>query len=224
MRVSNCVCCKDFPCTDVNHQCFIVPDVDINPQKVSIFLISEAAPADSGDYYYADGDPLFQQTVDWAATPYAWLSLPFHFILGWFVALGLARGAITSEISWAGIVYGLLIYLSDILHNLGHIVSSRLAGGPLTTHLFTATFPLTLYKDEPDAFTKWIHIGRALGGPATNFIVGMVAAGINLAVGSHFLGFFTIVNLVVGVWVLLPIPSLDGWVIWGELFGFRKGW
>jgi uracil-DNA glycosylase len=37
--------------------------MDVNPADVSIVLISEAAPADSGDYYYAPGDPLFQQTT-----------------------------------------------------------------------------------------------------------------------------------------------------------------
>jgi uracil-DNA glycosylase len=40
-----------------------MPDVDINPEEVSILLVSEAAPADPGDYYYAPGDPLFQQTT-----------------------------------------------------------------------------------------------------------------------------------------------------------------
>jgi len=37
--------------------------VDLNPDDVSIVLISEAAPPDTGDYYYAPGDPLFQQTT-----------------------------------------------------------------------------------------------------------------------------------------------------------------
>ena len=33
------------------------------PDDVTIALISEAAPPDRGDYYYAPGDPLFQQTT-----------------------------------------------------------------------------------------------------------------------------------------------------------------
>ena len=63
MRVSKCVGCKELPCTDVKHECYIVPDIDVKPNNVSIILISEAAPADSGDYYYAKGNPLFQQTT-----------------------------------------------------------------------------------------------------------------------------------------------------------------
>jgi len=63
MRVSKCVGCKEFPCTDVKHECYIVPGIDVKPNNVSIILISEATPADSGDHYYAKGNPLFQQTT-----------------------------------------------------------------------------------------------------------------------------------------------------------------
>ena len=63
MRVSDCVRCAKFPCDDVNHQCYIVPNVKLRPQKVSIIMIAEAAPTNPDDYYYARGDPLFQQTT-----------------------------------------------------------------------------------------------------------------------------------------------------------------
>ena len=63
MRVSECIGCKTFPCTDVRHECYVVPDIDINPQGVSMVMISEAAPADLADYYYAPGNPLFAQTT-----------------------------------------------------------------------------------------------------------------------------------------------------------------
>jgi uracil-DNA glycosylase len=63
VRVSESVGCKDFPCADVRHECYAVPDIDIDPGDVSIVLISEAAPQDEGDYYYAGGDSLFQQTT-----------------------------------------------------------------------------------------------------------------------------------------------------------------
>lgn len=63
MRVSECVGCTAFPCQDVRHECYIVPDIDIQPADVSIVLISEAAPADAGDYYYAKDGPLFEQTT-----------------------------------------------------------------------------------------------------------------------------------------------------------------
>jgi uracil-DNA glycosylase len=63
MQISKYVACEDFPCTGVRHECYVVPDIDLNPEDISIIMISEASPADLGDYYYAEGDPLFQQTT-----------------------------------------------------------------------------------------------------------------------------------------------------------------
>ncbi len=63
MRVDNRIGCSGFPCTDVRHEQYMIPRIDVNPADASIILISEAPPADPGDYYYAEGDPLFQQTT-----------------------------------------------------------------------------------------------------------------------------------------------------------------
>ncbi len=63
MRVSQCIACAGFPCADVRHECYIVPGIDLKPAAVSAVLISEAAPERREDYYYAAGDPLFQQTT-----------------------------------------------------------------------------------------------------------------------------------------------------------------
>jgi uracil-DNA glycosylase len=63
MQVCNHVKCAQFPCADVRHECYVVPDVDVRPEDISIIMISEAAPADLADYYYAAGNPLFAQTT-----------------------------------------------------------------------------------------------------------------------------------------------------------------
>jgi uracil-DNA glycosylase len=63
MRVSEYAGCSTFPCADVRHEGYLVPDVEVAPEGVRIVLISEAAPQARGDYYYAPGDPLFQQTT-----------------------------------------------------------------------------------------------------------------------------------------------------------------
>lgn len=63
MIISNSIGCKDFSCSDVNHECYMVPDIDINPEQVSIVMISECAPEYSKDYFYTDGDSLFQETT-----------------------------------------------------------------------------------------------------------------------------------------------------------------
>jgi len=61
--VNECVKCEEFPCADVRHNCYIIPDVDVNTDNISMVMISEAAPGNPEDYYYAKGDPLFQQTT-----------------------------------------------------------------------------------------------------------------------------------------------------------------
>lgn len=63
MHPSDCVRCADFPCVDVRHERYIVPDIEIDPTGVSMVMISEAAPAELRDYYYAGGDCLFEQTT-----------------------------------------------------------------------------------------------------------------------------------------------------------------
>lgn len=63
MRVSQCVGCTAFPCADVQHESYIVPSIDLRPESISIIMISEAAPAAPGDYFYAGGNSLFQRTT-----------------------------------------------------------------------------------------------------------------------------------------------------------------
>ena len=63
MRISECVGCKSFPCNDVRHDCYVVPGMDIDTENISVVLISESAPADVSDDYYAAGDPQFARTT-----------------------------------------------------------------------------------------------------------------------------------------------------------------
>jgi uracil-DNA glycosylase len=55
--------CTEFPCADVKHEGYIIPDIEVQSENISIVMISEAAPENPGDYYYAQGNPLFQQTT-----------------------------------------------------------------------------------------------------------------------------------------------------------------
>jgi hypothetical protein len=63
MQISQCVKCDTFPCADVDHASYVLPGIEINPEDISIILISESTPADTANYYYAPGNPLFQQTT-----------------------------------------------------------------------------------------------------------------------------------------------------------------
>ena len=63
MKVSELIQCNGFPCEDVRHECYVAPDTNISPEKVSIVMVSEAAPDDPKNYYYTDDDSLFAQTT-----------------------------------------------------------------------------------------------------------------------------------------------------------------
>jgi hypothetical protein len=63
MNPSDHIRCKHFPCQDVSHDGYVIPDVVVNPQAVSIIMISEAAPPDSADYYYSGGGASYEDTT-----------------------------------------------------------------------------------------------------------------------------------------------------------------
>ena len=63
MKVIDQVNCKDYPCSDVNYESYIIPEVELEPEKVSIIMISESAPVDPNDYYYSGDDALFARTT-----------------------------------------------------------------------------------------------------------------------------------------------------------------
>jgi hypothetical protein len=64
MRVCNTVACTNFPCIDMNHDAYAVPALELlKPAAIKIVLISEAAPVDPRDGYYAGGASLFARTT-----------------------------------------------------------------------------------------------------------------------------------------------------------------
>lgn len=63
MRVNQCIGCQEFPCADVRHESYVIPDLEVQPSKIRVAMISEAPPSNLTDYYYAQGEPLFGQTT-----------------------------------------------------------------------------------------------------------------------------------------------------------------
>ena len=63
MNPSKCVQCIDFPCLDVNKDCYLVPSIEVDPAKIKAFMVSEAPPKEPNDYFYAKGDPFYMQTT-----------------------------------------------------------------------------------------------------------------------------------------------------------------
>jgi uracil-DNA glycosylase len=63
MKISDCLRCWEFPCTDIDKNAYLLPFKKIVPQDIKIFMISEAPPADKNDYFYAGGNPFYLQTT-----------------------------------------------------------------------------------------------------------------------------------------------------------------
>ena len=63
MNVNSLNQCLDFPCLDIRRAGYQVPAVEIDPTSVKILLISEAAPENPADYYYAGINALFARTT-----------------------------------------------------------------------------------------------------------------------------------------------------------------
>lgn len=63
MRVCDHVACHFFPCSDVHHEGYRVPEIDVDPERVRVILISEAAAPSPEDDYYAGDSALFARTT-----------------------------------------------------------------------------------------------------------------------------------------------------------------
>ena len=55
--------CIDFPCLDVNKDCYLVPNIEISPAKIKVLMVSEASPTNPNDYFYAKDNPFYMQTT-----------------------------------------------------------------------------------------------------------------------------------------------------------------
>lgn len=53
----------DFPCLDVNKDRYVVPSIEVEPEKINTLMISEAPPQDPKDYFYAQNNPSYFQTT-----------------------------------------------------------------------------------------------------------------------------------------------------------------
>jgi hypothetical protein len=158
--------------------------------------------------------------VDFIMTQRAWMNIPLMLIVGIVLAFVLAPADPSSPIL-IGIGYGILIMIASFCHGLGHIISSRIVGAPMTALVATATVYLTHYNDTEE-YPSRIHVGRSIGGPVLNIVVGVIALGLYSSVNNHFLLFFGGVNLIFAVLTILPIPSVDGAVFFRELRNWKN--
>jgi Zn-dependent protease len=160
--------------------------------------------------------------VDFRSTYRFWVNIPLMAIGGIAVSVIFSPTDQLGSQMLVGLGFGLLIILSSFFHGLGHVISSRIVNAPMKALIMTATVGVTHFEDQEEQASR-VHVGRSLGGPALNLILGIVAIAIYLiAQEIYFLLFFGIVNLGFGVFTSLPIPSLDGSVILREVRDWKR--
>lgn len=157
----------------------------------------------------------------WRVTPLGWLLLPVYFLPGFLLTFWLLPSptAIGVRVA-AGSLAGVAMLLTTALHEVGHLISARSVDAPVTEIYLAAIRPLTLYHDQQEPARR-VHLVRALGGPLFNGLLAlMTGAGWQLAADAlpqpyhAALVAFFLANLLYGLGSLLPLPSVDGNVIW----------
>ena len=160
--------------------------------------------------------------VDYFFTRRTWINLPLMLTVGIILAFILLPESQLAFKLLSGVGYGFLIILSSFCHGVGHIISSRLVKAPVKSIIMTATVN-TIQFDDRDEKPSRVHVGRALGGPLFNLLLGLLAILFyQYVVENYFIIFFGWVNVLFGVFTLLPVPSLDGPVIIRELRDWKK--
>ena len=155
-----------------------------------------------------------------SATPIAWLSPLVFFALRLLIGL-LVPGMSLSERLYDALFFTIAVQVANPVHAFGHILSSKLVHGVMDELLITATRDVNLYNGDQSAIPSHIHLGRALGGPVFNLLMAAsfyaVLPLIPTGVGHTIVERIASMNLFFGVGGFLPLPSIDGEVIWREL-------
>jgi hypothetical protein len=153
-------------------------------------------------------------------TPIAWLSPLVFFALRLLFGL-LAPGMSLGERLYDALLFTIAVQIANPLHALGHIISGKLVRGVMDELLITATRDVNLYNGDQSDVPSHVHLGRALGGPVFNLLMAgifyAVLPFISVGIGYTLVERIASMNLFLGVGGFLPLPSLDGEVIWREL-------
>jgi len=87
--------------------------------------------------------------------------------------------------------------------------------------LITTTRDVNLYQGDQSVVPGYVHLARSLGGPLFNLLVAGVCIFLSTKFSQGFasdlLASLIGTNLFFGIGSFVPIPSVDGEVIWREI-------
>lgn len=155
-------------------------------------------------------------------TPFGWLGTAQPFmggiVLGALLSIGQSAGVVLGN----ALLTGMLVVISVYLHSIGHIIGGKLVGAPMDELLLTMTRQVNIYHG-PQEFPSRVHLARAMGGPIANIVFGITLLVGWLTVGGIPLAVLGVGNILGGLAAaLLPIPSVDGEILYRELAKMRQ--
>jgi Zn-dependent protease len=153
-------------------------------------------------------------------TPLTWLG-PFVFF-GVHILLNALNWRISlTDRLYQALLFTIAVEITTVLHAFGHILSGKLVHSAMDELLITATRDVNLYHGDQSRIPGYVHLVRSIGGPLFNvFVAGicaMIATVVAPGLWSAVLTSLVATNLFFGLGGLLPLPSVDGEVIWREL-------
>jgi hypothetical protein len=159
--------------------------------------------------------------IEISVTPITWLSPIVFFALGAIPGILEPRMNLTQTFYHTG-VFVIGVEISTLTHALGHILGGKLVGSPMDELLLTATRGVNIYHGDQDTIPGFVHVGRAAGGPILNLLIYAVMMQLLHYSGAGFrsdvLAAIASTSLFMGAGGFLPLPSVDGQVIWREVF------
>ncbi len=157
---------------------------------------------------------------------YTWIFI-FIFI-SWTLAQGFFPqsypGWDTATYWITGVVAALMLFISVLLHELAHSLVARRRGIPVNSITLFILGGVSNLEEEPEK--PGIEFVMAIVGPGTSLVLALVFWGLSLLPSDTasplvaVLGYLALVNLVLGIFNLLPGFPMDGGrvlrsIIWG---------
>jgi hypothetical protein len=158
--------------------------------------------------------------VNLLITPITWLG-PFVFFGLHFLLNLLHPNLSLSERFYQSLLFTIAVEITTVLHAFGHILSGKMVHSAMDELLITTTRDVNLYHGDQSAIPGHVHLVRSLGGPVFNLLIAgfcvMIAPLLSPGFWSDLVASLISTNLFFGVGGFIPLPSVDGEVIWREL-------
>jgi Zn-dependent protease len=153
-------------------------------------------------------------------TPLTWLG-PFVFFGLHFLINLLNFHLSLADRLHQSLLFTIAVEVTTVLHAFGHILSGKMVHSAMDELLITATRDVNLYHGDQRLIPGRVHLVRSLGGPLFNLFVAVIFSALapRIAPGfwSALIASLVSTNRFFGLGGFLPLPSVDGEVIWREL-------